>query len=217
MLAAGTVAPAHWLMGKSANPEIAEPLDQFDYGQVSLQSELHEKQLEHTLAVLMNLNEDSLLKPSRQLSGQPAPGDDLGGWYTYNPDFDFRKGGDGFACSANFGQWVSALSRMYAIHRDNAIREKVLRLNRLYAKTISGDYYEKNRFPTYCFDKLVCGLIDSHRYVGDPMLSPFSIALPMLRCLISPHTRSNTTLRGVWIKTRVGLGTSRTRFRRISF
>jgi hypothetical protein len=57
---------------------------------------------------------------------------------------------------------------MYAITRDQRTREKVLRLNRLYAQTISGDYFDKNRFPTYCYDKLVCGLIDSHRYVGDP-------------------------------------------------
>jgi hypothetical protein len=74
----------------------------------------------------------------------------------------------GFAPSATFGQWVSALARMYAIRPDPPTRDKVLRLNRLYAKTISGDYYDKNRFPTYCYDKLVCGLIDSHRYVGDP-------------------------------------------------
>src|SRR5207302_7569435 len=38
----------------------------------------------------------------------------------------------------------------------------------LYAETISGDFYDKNRFPTYCYDKLVCGLIDSHQLVGDP-------------------------------------------------
>jgi hypothetical protein len=25
------------------------------------------------------------------------------------------------------------------------------------------------RFPAYCYDKLVCGLIDSHLYVGDPL------------------------------------------------
>jgi uncharacterized protein len=43
-----------------------------------------------------------------------------------------------------------------------------LRLNRLYAETISGDFYTNNRFPAYCYDKLVCGLIDSHRYVKDP-------------------------------------------------
>ena len=52
--------------------------------------------------------------------------------------------------------------------RDQPTRDKVLRLNRLYAQTISGDYYDKNRFPTYCYDKIVCGLIDSHQYAGDP-------------------------------------------------
>ena len=31
-----------------------------------------------------------------------------------------------------------------------------------------GEFYENNRFPAYCYDKLVCGLIDSHKYVGDP-------------------------------------------------
>jgi uncharacterized protein len=167
-IAVAAVVPAHWLIGKRASPESANPLQQFDYSQVTLHSELHEKQLENTRAVLLGLNEDSLLKPFRQMSGQPAPGNDLGGWYTYNPDFDFRKGGDGFAPSATFGQWISALSRMYAIRKDDAVRRKVLRLNRLYSESISGDYYEKNRFPTYCYDKMVCGLIDSHRYIGDP-------------------------------------------------
>jgi DUF1680 family protein len=38
----------------------------------------------------------------------------------------------------------------------------------LYAKTIGGDFYENTRFPAYTYDKLVCGLIDSHQYVGDP-------------------------------------------------
>jgi hypothetical protein len=74
----------------------------------------------------------------------------------------------GFALAATFGQWVPALARNYAITGDGQTRDKVLRLNRLYAQTISGSFYEKNRFPAYCCDKLVCGLIDSHRYVGDP-------------------------------------------------
>jgi DUF1680 family protein len=143
-------------------------LAQFDHGDVELASEPHEKQLDQTRLVLMGLSEDSLLKPLRQMSGLPAPGEDLGGWYHYNPDYVWGKDRDGFAPSCAFGQWVSALARMYAIRRDPAIRDKVLRLNRLYAQTISGDYYEVNRFPTYCYDKLVCGLIDSHKYVGDP-------------------------------------------------
>jgi DUF1680 family protein len=140
---------------------------QFDYGDVVLASDLHEKQLEETHRVLMGLSEDSLLKPLRQMSGLPAPGDDLGGWYHYDPDYIWGNDTPGFAPSCAFGQWVSALARFYAIKPDPATRDKVLRLNRLYAETISGDYYEKNRFPTYCYDKIVCGLIDSHKYVGD--------------------------------------------------
>jgi len=144
------------------------PLKEFGYGDVTLSSELHEKQLHETHAVLMELSEDSLLKPFRQMAGQPAPGTDLGGWYQYDPDYDNHAGNVGFAPAATFGQWVSALARTYAITGDDATREKVWRLNRLYAKTISGDFYEKNRFPAYCYDKLVCGLIDSHQLVHDP-------------------------------------------------
>ena len=118
--------------------------------------------------MLMGLSEDSLLKPFREMSGQPAPGEDLGGWYHYDPNYDWHNFGTGFAPAATFGQWVSALARTYAITHDPATRQKVLRLNRLYAQTISGDFYENNRFPAYCYDKLVCGLIDSHRFVGDP-------------------------------------------------
>jgi uncharacterized protein len=143
-------------------------LEEFDYGDVSLASALHEKQLQQTHDLLMGLSEDSLLKPFRQMVGQPAPGEDLGGWYTYDPhnqDYLFEIG---FAPGCTFGQWVSALARSYAINRSPETREKVLRLNRLYAKTIGGDFYENTRFPAYSYDKLVCGLIDSHKYVGDP-------------------------------------------------
>lgn len=144
------------------------PLNEFSYGDVTLTSDLHNRQLENTLSVLMGLSEDSLLKPFRRMGGQPAPGDELGGWYLYDPNYDWHTFEDGFAPGASFGQWVSALARAYAITGDSMIREKVLRLNRLYAQTISGDFYEKTRFPAYSYDKLVCGLIDSHQLAGDP-------------------------------------------------
>jgi DUF1680 family protein len=132
-------------------------------------SELHESQLMNTHSVLMALSEDSLLKPFRRMSGMAAPGEDLGGWYDYNPDYDYRKNFDaGFAPGCQFGQWVSALARAYAITGDEAIREKVLRLNRMYAQTISADFYTKTRFPAYTFDKLLLGLLDSHTYAKDP-------------------------------------------------
>jgi len=144
------------------------PLLEFEYGDVVLNSAPHEEQLRQSHTLLMELSEDSLLKPLRQMVGQPAPGEDLGGWYQYDPnnrDYLFEIG---FAPGCTFGQWVSALARSYAINRSPDTRAKVLRLNRLYAKTIAGDFYENTRFPAYSYDKLVCGLIDSHKYVGDP-------------------------------------------------
>jgi len=156
-------------VARAAGTGGAAPLEEFGYGDVLLTSDLHESQLMNTHAVLMALSEDSLLKPFRQMSGLPAPGADLGGWYNYDPNYDYRKDfDDGFAPACPFGQWVSALARAYAINGDEATRHKVLRLNRLYAETISADLYVKNRFPAYTYDKLLLGLLDSHTYVKDP-------------------------------------------------
>jgi DUF1680 family protein len=151
-----------------ASPNQSSPLEEFNYGDVTLNSVLHEQQLQQTHAVLMDLGDDALLKPFRAMIGRPAPGEDLGGWYRYDPNYDWRTFDAGFAPSAMFGQWISALARVYAITGSQAVRERVLRLNRLYAETIDGQFYENNRFPAYCYDKLVCGLIDSHKYAGDP-------------------------------------------------
>ena len=170
LAAAGAASATLWLPRAlaSSTTSAPTPLAEFGYGDVALTSELHEQQLAQTHSVLMQLSEDSLLKPLRQMSGQPAPGEDLGGWYHFDPEFRLTPKFDAFAPSCTFGQWVSALARNYAITGDQATRDKVLRLNRLYAKTITGEYYERNRFPTYCYDKLVCGLVDSHHLVGDP-------------------------------------------------
>lgn len=135
---------------------------------MSLDSPIHEQQLQQTHTLLMGLDENSLLKPFRQMVGQPAPGDDLGGWYQFDPHNQDHLFQIGFAPGCTFGQWVSALARSYAINRSPETREKVLRLNRLYAKTIGGDFYENTRFPAYTYDKIVCGLIDSHQFAGDP-------------------------------------------------
>jgi hypothetical protein len=167
LAAAGAVTLPWGLSNKSTIISGQRPLREFGYGDVTLTSRLHEQQLHETHSVLMELSEDSLLKPLRQMAGQTAPGADLGGWYHYDPDYDPNTITTGFAPGCTFGQWVSALARMYAITGSPAIREKVLRLNRLYAATISGDFYEKNRFPAYCYDKFVCGLIDSHQFAGD--------------------------------------------------
>src|SRR3984885_5782411 len=142
LVAAGVAMPGRWLRGAFAAAPALQPLQQFDYSDVLLTSDLHENQLEETHSVLMGLSDDSLLKPLRQMSGLPAPGEDLGGWYHYDPDYDYRKEFDyGFAPACTFGQWGSALARAYAITGDQAVREKVLRLNQLYSKTITADFY----------------------------------------------------------------------------
>jgi len=163
---AGAAHPRLWATPSSSAP--ASPLEEFTYGDVSLSSEPHERQFQHTISVLMNLSDDSLLKPLRKMAGQPAPGEELGGWYLYNPDYDYHKDGDnGFAPACTFGQWVSALARAYAITKSPQLRDRLLGLNRLYAQTVSPAFYIKNRFPAYCYDKLVCGLIDAHQFAGD--------------------------------------------------
>ncbi len=156
------------LGGRAFGQAIPRPLEEVAYSQVTVTSEPHVRQLANTHSVLMGLNEDSLLKPFREMVGQDAPGESLGGWYEYLPDYDYRKDDAGLAPTATFGQWTSALCRSYGASPDAAVKAKVLRLNALYATTIAPAYYEKNRFPAYCFDKLVCGLMDAHRLLGDP-------------------------------------------------
>ena len=169
LLSAALSLPGPHLFAASVDPTAdAGPLQTFDYGDVTLNSDPHQRQLDNTHAVLMALNEDGLMKPFRAMSGLPAPGEDLGGWYMYKPDYDYRKDSAGLCPGGTFGQWVSALGRYYAITGDPATREKVLRLNRLYAQSVAAGFFANNRFPAYCYDKLVCGLIDSHQFVNDP-------------------------------------------------
>ncbi len=166
----GTLAASRRNLLAVASDALADaaPLRCFGYSDVVLTSESHSRQLENTHNVLMSLNEDSLMKPFREMSGLPAPGADLGGWYMYKPDYDYRKDSAGLCPGGTFGQWVSALARSFAITNDPATREKVLRLNRLYAQSVKSAFFEINRFPAYCYDKLVCGLIDSDQFAKDP-------------------------------------------------
>src|ERR1017187_6317797 len=185
VLSAGLAFPGNLCPAAEEARTSGAHLRTFDYGDVTLTSEPHQKQFDDTHAVLMGLNEDSLMKPFREMSGMAAPGEELGGWYMYKPDYDYRKDSAGLCPGGTFGQWVSALARDYAITGDEATREKVLRLNRLYAQSIASGFFEKNRFPAYCYDKLVCGLIDSHQFAGDPnafeiLKQTTDIALPYL-------------------------------------
>ncbi len=138
-------------------------LGQFDYGAVQFGDCLQEAQLRDTMAVILGLNEDSLLRPFRVRENLAAPGPELAGWY----------GTEAFAPAASFGQWVSALCRYYAITGNSEARDKAYRLVQGYTATIDphGKFFIHNRFPSYTYDKLVNGLVEAHALAGDPLAS----------------------------------------------
>jgi uncharacterized protein len=133
-------------------------LNQVNYAQVDLAAGPAQRQFEENHALLLGLNEDGLLLPFRIREGLPAPGEELGGWYST----------DGFATGCPFGQWISALARMYAATRDQATYAKIDRLIRGYAATLNpdGKFYENYRFPGYTYDKLSIGLTDAHLFAN---------------------------------------------------
>lgn len=138
--------------------EHGNPLSEFHYSQVEFRPGLHHAQLEQTHAILMGLDEDALLRPYRYRGGFPAPGFELGGWYSSNE----RDPGHAF------GQWISALSRYCAITGDKETKEKIFRLVKGFSETIepTGKLYENYGNPSYLYDKLVCGLMDAYQLVG---------------------------------------------------
>jgi DUF1680 family protein len=144
------------------------PLFQFAYQDVQLLDGPMLTQFRDNHELFLNLNEDSMLKPFRQLSGLPAPGEDLGGWYSPSAEFDPPKNMTGYVPGHTFGQWVSALSRDYAVTGDKATQAKVHRLVAGLSPTISEKFYANYCIPAYTFDKTNCGLIDAHEFAGDP-------------------------------------------------
>jgi DUF1680 family protein len=169
-LAAGTAAMRSaraWTAGGQTTPRPTR-LTQFDYAEVQLLDGPMQEQFRNNHALFMGLNEDSLLKPFRQLAGLPAPGEDMGGWYSPSSEFDPPKNMTGYIPGHSFGQYVSGLARAYAVTGDKATQEKVQRLVRNFAPTVTSKFYKDYCIPAYTFDKTNCGLIDAHQFAGDP-------------------------------------------------
>jgi hypothetical protein len=149
----------------------ADLLDEFGYGDVQLAPGLPRSQFEHSQDVMLRMDVDSLLKPYRLRASLPAPGPDMGGWYDLVSDAVRAQnkdpyGGHGFAPGHAFGQWISGLARGYAASGNPAARLKVEKILAAYEPAISGRFYANFPFPTYNYDKIVCGLIDAHSYCG---------------------------------------------------
>ena len=147
----------------------AKPLLWFNYGDVELLEGPLRHQFDANHAAYSALNEDSLLKPFRERAGLPAPGEDMGGWYSWAPLADIDKpGNNGFAPGHSFGQYLSGLSRAYAATGNKATQAKVHRLVANFGPAVTPHFWDDNRFPAYIYDKLCIGLIDAQRFTGAP-------------------------------------------------
>src|SRR5579875_2548214 len=164
------------------------PLKQFNYGDVELLEGPLRDQFDRNHRFYRALNEDSLLKPYRQRAGLPAPGEEMGGWYSWAPLEDIGKpGNNGFAPGHSFGQYLSGLSRDYAATGDLQTREKVHRLVRNFEPAISEHFWDGHRFPAYTYDKISIGLLDAHRFAQAPdALKALDKALDSVRAHLPP-------------------------------
>jgi hypothetical protein len=133
-------------------------LDVFDYRGVTLDGGRLGWQLDEVRDYYVRIPNDDLLKGFRQRAKLPAPGKDLGGWYS----------SDTFHV---FGQILSGLARLHAATGDVACKEKVDSLVHEWGKCIAADgyfyYSAKPNAPHYIYDKIVGGLVDAYLYCGN--------------------------------------------------
>jgi DUF1680 family protein len=139
-------------------------LEIFPYSAVTLAPGPLLTQMQQSQALLLQLDDDSLLYPFRKMESLPTPGTSLAGWYA----------AEGFAPGHAFGQWISALSHNYAATGNPAARTKLSRLIALHADTLrpDGKFFRDNHFPAYTYDKLLRGLMDAHTLAADPLALP---------------------------------------------
>jgi uncharacterized protein len=126
-------------------------IEPFSYRGVSLDDGPLRRQVDAARDDYLRIPNDDLLKGFRQRAGHPAPGADLGGWYS----------SDIFHV---FGQILSGLARLHAATGDPACREKAEALLKGWSECIEPDgyffYSRKPNAPHYIYDKMVGGLVD---------------------------------------------------------
>ncbi|MBT9332370.1 beta-L-arabinofuranosidase domain-containing protein [Paracidobacterium acidisoli] len=155
---------ANALAGNAVTPR----LSQFGYADVQLLDGPMLEQFRANHAFFLSLDDDRLLKPFRQKAGLPAPGEDMGGWYSFSAEFDPPRNMTGYIAGHSFGQYLSGLARASAVTGSKPTQQKVQRLVRGFAATVSKKFYMDYPLPAYTFDKTNCGLIDAHQFAADP-------------------------------------------------
>ena len=169
LMTGGALAIPHGAMASAAIPPRPTQLTAVAYNQVRLLDGPLREQFDRNHAFFLALSEDSLLKPFRQKAGLPAPGEDMGGWYTFYADFSPKGPFHGYIPGHSFGQYVSGLARAYAQTGSKPTQQKVHRLVDGFSKTITPKFYVDYHLPAYTFDKTCCGLIDAHEFAEDPV------------------------------------------------
>jgi len=165
-----TAAAAAALTTRARATTPPPPLRQLDYPQIRLLPGPMLDQFNHNHQLFLNLSNDALLKPFRQFCGQlNVPGEDMGGWYTPSKLFDPPKNMTGYIPGHSFGQYLSGLSRAYAITGDKATQAKVHALVEGFAPTATSQFYEGYCLPCYTYEKTLGGLIDAHQFAHSPI------------------------------------------------
>jgi len=148
-------------MSAHVSPRIA--LAPFQYKDVAVTGGPLAAQARGARRFYLDLNEDSLLQGFRLRAGLPAPGKPMGGWY--DPD--------GFAAAHPFGQYISALARIYANTGDERYKAKTARLVHGFhvAMAPDGFFFASKKvareWPCYIYDKMCIAIRDAYTLTGD--------------------------------------------------
>lgn len=129
----------------------------FDFHGVTLDDGRMRREFDEVRDYYLNIPLDDLMHGYRVRAGLPAPGQELGGWYT----------GD---MGNVFPQILSGLARMYAATGDRACLEKANAMLTEWAKCIGPDGYPMySNHPTskqYYYEKVVGAMVDMDLYCG---------------------------------------------------
>ncbi len=147
--------------GDAAASRLAVPpgLHQFEYDGVTLLPGPFQEQMTRAREVYFGVPNDDILKGFRREAGLPAPGNDMRGWCAKTS-------------AVIFGQLLSGMARLSRATGDDALRDKAITLFEGWRQTIGPD--GDARMWPYAWEKLVCGLVDLHRYAD------YDDALPIL-------------------------------------
>ncbi len=157
-LKAGSLAAGALLQSRvAAEPLSRTVIEPFDCQGVRLGEGRWQKQVQGAREFYLGLADDDILHGFRADAGLPAPGKALGGWA--------RKNTGGV-----FGQWLSGMARLSSATGDSALKDKASLLMTEFGKTVKAD--GDCRMGHYEWEKLVCGLVDLHRYCGEPRAMP---------------------------------------------